>query len=103
VPFNELFTDQDGDGDAGGIVHEVVTLDGCTVYDGLGYGDSDGLLLDETALATEDEMCRMVRLCGKRLWQNPVLAVTVTDCGGSSATATSVIPVSVLIPASQCP
>jgi hypothetical protein len=103
VNFSELFTDGDDDGASGGVVHELVTFDGCVVYDGLTYGDGDGLLLDETAPATGGEVCRLVQLCGRRQWQDPVVAVTATDCGGNSTTASSVIPGSFVIPLSQCP
>jgi hypothetical protein len=102
IPFSSLFTDSDDDGATGGVVHEVVSLDGCAAYDGLTYGNRDGLLRDETLPASQDEQCRLVKLCGKRQWTNPTLAITATDCGGNSTTATKTIPGVYQVPTSLC-
>ncbi len=88
LPFSSLFASGDNDGASGGVVHEVVTVDGCVVYDGFTYGDRDGLLGDESASTREVPICDMARACGRRHWTNPVIGVTATDCGGNSETAT---------------
>lgn len=103
IPFSQLFSDADDDGATGSVVHETVKVDGCLVYDGLTYGNGDGLLLDEKLPATEDEMCRLVRLCSKRDWRDPVIAVTATDCGGNSSTARMVVPGGYHVAPSRCP
>lgn len=83
VPFQTFFTDGDDDGALGAVVHERITIDGCTFYDGLTFGDRDGLLLDETLPFDADAVCRLARMCGRTQWTNPVVAVEATDCGGN--------------------
>ncbi len=100
VPFSSLFTSSDDDGASGGVVHEVVAVDGCVVYDGSTYGDRDGLLSDETVSSRDVTLCDMARACGRRHWTNPVIAVTATDCGGNATTASIVAPGDYL--ASEC-
>jgi len=40
LPFSIIFrADDDDDGATGGVVHEVVKVQGCVIYDGLTYGD----------------------------------------------------------------
>lgn len=87
IPFGYLFASSDNDGASGGVVHESVAVDGCTIYDGATYGNGNGLLSDESLPATEDEMCRLARLCGQREWHDPVVSVSVTDCGGNTTVA----------------
>jgi hypothetical protein len=73
------------------------------VYDGLTFGDGDGVLLDEVLPAAEDEMCRLARLCGRRRWNNPVITVAATDCGGNSTTDTMVKPGYYYASPQRCP
>ncbi|HEX6851651.1 MAG TPA: choice-of-anchor D domain-containing protein [Candidatus Polarisedimenticolaceae bacterium] len=83
VPFQELFTDGDDDAALGDVVRERITIDGCTFYDGMTFGDRDGLLLDELLPIDTDAVCRLARMCGRTQWTNPVVAVEATDCGGN--------------------
>jgi len=83
VPFQELFSSDDGDGATGDVVREQVLVDDCVVFDGLIFGDADGLLLDEVVRGDEETLCRMVRLCNTREWRDRVIGVRVTDGGGN--------------------
>ena len=74
----------------GEVVHEWILVDDCVVYDGLTYGDGDGLLLDESAEIHEDELCRLRRLCDEEVWEDPVIEVWATDCGGNMNSASYV-------------
>lgn len=102
VPFPKLFRDADDDGAKGGIMHEAVTIDGCLAYDGATYGNRDGLLRDETVPATAEGVPDRA-LCGQQEWIDPVIAVTVTDCGGNTAAASARIPGHFGAPANRCP
>ena len=103
IPFQSIFVSGDDDRASGAVVHETIAVDGCVMYDGLTFGDGDGLLLDEVLPAAEDEMCRLVRLCGRRNWENPVVTVTVTDCGGNPATDTMIKPGKYYASPQRCP
>ncbi len=103
IPFAAFFTSGDDDRATGSVVHETIAVDGCVVYDGLSFGDGDGVLLDEVLPAAEDEMCRLVRLCGRRRWSNPVVTVTATDCGGNSTTDTMIKPGNYYASPQRCP
>ena len=90
IPFQEVFLSDDADGAIGEVVHEWILVGDCVVYDGLTYGDGDGLLLDESAEIHEDEMCRLRRLCDEEVWEDPVIEVWATDCGGNMSSASYV-------------
>jgi hypothetical protein len=87
VPFSVVFRAGDDDGAAGGVVHEVVKLQGCTIYDGLTYGNRDGLLSDESLAVTGTELCRLAAACGFTTLSQPELRVEATDCGGNVGVA----------------
>lgn len=92
VAFPELFATGDADGAAGGIVHEVLLVDDCTLYDGDSYGDRDGLLSDEQLDLDRQALCELAERCGTRRWQDPVVEARATDCGGNTAAASFVLP-----------
>lgn len=83
VPFSVVFTAQDNDAAGGGVVHEVLKLAGCTVYDGYAYGDNDGLLSDESMSVTKAEMGKIATPCGFTELNRPALTVEATDCAGN--------------------
>lgn len=87
IPFQLLFASADDDGAAGGVVHEVIYLDDCALYDGAEWGDKDGLLSDEQLIINQPALCRAVSLCGTRTWTNPTLTVKAWDCGGNEGVA----------------
>jgi hypothetical protein len=87
LPMSVVFAASDDDGASGGAVHEVVKLQGCAIYDGLTYGDMDGLLSDEVIQLTQAELCRLAALCGFTELHGPELRVEASDCGGNMATA----------------
>ena len=62
LPFEIVFQADDADGAMGGVVHEVVKLDGCTIYDGNTYGNGDGLLSDEHLPLSYTELTRARRV-----------------------------------------
>ncbi len=103
IPFQQFFRDSDDDGAAGDVVHETIAVDGCTVYDGFDFGNRDGRLLDESLPATEDEMCRLVRLCHRRAWNSPTITVTARDCGGNATTRTMIKVGTYTASESRCP
>jgi hypothetical protein len=102
-PFALIFVSADDDAASGGPVREVVLLDDCTLYDGSLYGDGDGLLSDESLVMDDAALCRAVRLCHRREWQNPVISVAAWDCGGNRGEAGRVVPGSFRVPSSRCP
>lgn len=87
LPFAVVFHDADDDGAAGAVVHELVKLQGCTLYDGSEFGDRDGLLSDEALLVGAGELCRLAAKCGLGVLSNPELSVEATDCAGNRAVA----------------
>ncbi len=103
IPFDTFMATSDDDGASGGVVHESVAVDGCVVFDGLTYGDQDGLLPDEVVPLNEDTACRLVRLCGRRTWINPVIEVRATDCGGNTGVASMTKELSFTISMTRCP
>jgi hypothetical protein len=92
IPFQQTFSSHDNDGAAGLVVRERILVDGCVFYDGNAYGDNDGLLLDEALPATEDELCRLKRLCRRSTWADPVITVEATDCAGNVSTSRKTKP-----------
>jgi N-acetylneuraminic acid mutarotase len=87
LPFNVVFRDRDDDGAPGEALQEIVKLDGCTMFDGLTYGNRDGLLSDETLSVGQDELCRAAARCGFTSLSQPELRVEATDCGGNVGVA----------------
>ncbi len=83
LPLSVVVASSDDDGATGGVVYEVVKLDGCLIYDGWSYGDQDGLLSDEAIALTRAELCRISVLCGFTELERPELRVEATDCGGN--------------------
>jgi hypothetical protein len=83
TPFDIVFESDEDDLAAGGVIHEVVTMEGCPIYDGADYGDGDGLLSDETLVVDRSELCRISDTCGFDLLEDVTLVVEVTDCGGN--------------------
>jgi hypothetical protein len=86
IPFNIIFESNDIDGANGDVLHEFVTFDGCTVYDGYLFGDNDGHLSDEVLIVDAAELCRIGDLCGFPVLDEPVLTVSATDCGANVGT-----------------
>jgi hypothetical protein len=83
-PFNLTFSASDDDGAAGDVVHEVMKLDGCVIYDGATFGsDPDGLLSDDVLVFRPSELCRIRQECGIDVLTDPELRVEATDCGGN--------------------
>lgn len=82
LPFNVVFTD----GDACGVTHEVLEIQGCLVYDGNTYGDQNGLLSDEAIPITTAELCRIASKCGFTTLSNPEFRVRAFDAAGNSGT-----------------
>jgi hypothetical protein len=81
-PFNLTFSASDDDGAAGEVVHEVMKLSGCVIYDGATFGpDPDGLLSDDVLVFEPSELCRIRSECGFDILVNPELRVEATDCG----------------------
>lgn len=102
IPFQLTFTTSDNDGASGATVHEVVLFDGCLIYDGDTFGNKDGLLNDEAVWIDDAALCRAATRCGKRSWQNAVIAVRTTDCGANETTGTTVLKGTVSTPPGGC-
>jgi hypothetical protein len=83
LPFTLVFTASDEDGATGGVLHEVVYLSGCPIYDGVTYGNGDGLLSDETLMLDQAELCRISEMCGFAVLESPEFLVEATDCAGN--------------------
>lgn len=96
------FTSDDDDGASGGVVHEVIKLANCPIFDGLTYGDGDGLLSDETIQLGPGEACRIWRDCGFGTLSNAELRFEATDCGGNLGSASVRIPGRLTIRPSAC-
>ncbi len=103
VPFTELFAAADEDGAAGDVVHELIEVDGCVLYDGNEYGDGDGLLSDEEVTLDIGALCRAAELCHREVWAYPVVRVHAWDCGGNEGTAYAQVPVSFTLVPGVCP
>jgi sugar lactone lactonase YvrE len=88
LPLDIVFNATDDDGATGGVVHEIIYIDGCAVYDGLTFGDGDGLLQDETVRLSRAELCRIADQCGFTSLNEPMLRVGATDCAGNLGTDT---------------
>lgn len=83
LPLAVLYSANDDDGAAGGIVHERIRFDGCTILDGATYGDGDGLLTDESLALTVANLCAAAERCGFTTLVEPELRVEATDCAGN--------------------
>ena len=93
LPFSELFTAHDNDGASGGVLLEQMFFDDCLVFDGLTYGNGDGLLSDESAVLDHPTLCEAVARCGLSGLDEPVVRVEATDCGNNVGVASRIIPV----------
>jgi hypothetical protein len=83
-PFSMTFSARDDDDATGGVVHEVMKLDGCVIYDGSTFGpDPDGLLSDDVLVFGPSELCRIRQECGFDVLVAPELRVEASDCGGN--------------------
>ncbi|HEX6852984.1 MAG TPA: hypothetical protein VF139_16430, partial [Candidatus Polarisedimenticolaceae bacterium] len=87
VPMALVFSTSDDDGATGGVVHEKIELDGCSIFDGSTYGDADGLLSDETIALDLGALCRVANACSRSALSAPVLELKATDCGGNVGSA----------------
>ena len=88
LPLDLVFTASDDDGALGDIAHERILLNGCLLYDGLTFGDMDGLLEgppDDPALVLDEALlCFAAETCGWTSIIDPVLTIEATDaCGGN--------------------
>jgi hypothetical protein len=83
LPLSVVFTATDDDDADGSVVHEIIKLKGCVIYDGNEYGDRDGLLSDEEVTLNEDELCRIAEECPFTSLVNPRLTVKAFDCAGN--------------------
>jgi len=97
LPFRIAFTAADDDGAAGGVVHEIIKLQDCVIYDGSTYGDGDGLLSDESVTLDVPELCRISALCGITNLTRPTIRAEATDCGGNRGSAARTFPGSVTL------
>jgi len=81
LPITIRFTSQAG---TSPIVRETVGLESCVIWDGLTYGDRDGLLSDEQTLQTNKYiLCQAMARCGFTILSYPRIRVTSTNaCGG---------------------
>ncbi len=102
VPFSAGVQIVDPDGDETHLVHEVVYLDGCPVFDGSTYGDMDGLVTDELMPLERGTLCTALTLCGQSVFENPVFRVEATDCGGNTGFAESSVIGSFTISPTLC-
>ncbi len=80
LPINIGFDASDHDGVSGDVIHERVTLDGCLVYDGLVYGDGDGLLSDEKLELSWDGFCQLAETCQFGTLELAALNFEARDC-----------------------
>jgi hypothetical protein len=87
IPMSLLFQSSDSDAASGGVVHEVLKLQGCVAYDGNTYGNGNGLLSDESISFTQAELCRISALCGFTTLTQPEIRVESTDCAGNVGVA----------------
>ncbi len=102
LPFAIFFEAHDDDGATGGVLHEVVKLAGCPIYDGWTYGNQDGRLADETLPMSQAELCRLAEKCGFDCLDHPELRVEATDCGGNVGFDSSIYPGSVILKPGLC-
>ena len=83
LQFSLGFNTSDEDNATGGVVHELIKLNNCTIYDGLSYGNGDGLLSDESVWINQTELCRISDICGFTVLNQPVIRIEASDCGGN--------------------
>ncbi len=92
IPINVVFNADDNDGAQGGIAREVIKLQGCTIYDGLTYGDRDGLLSDELIQLNKFKLCQFMARCGFTILYEPKIRVEATDaCAANTGFAERII------------
>lgn len=95
IPFSSLFEADDEDGAAGEVLVERMYLDDCLIFDGLDYGDGDGLLRDESATFDKPTLCGALARCDWSAADGSVLRVDATDCGDNRGTASRSLPVEI--------
>ena len=84
VPISDYLSTSDDDGAAGVVLRERILVDDCVVYDGLHYGNGDGLLLDESVDIGRGLWCRAYSICGRTHFLDAVVAAEASDCGGNT-------------------
>jgi N-acetylneuraminic acid mutarotase len=102
IPFTVALLSSDDDGASGDVVHEVVKLNGCVAFDGLTYGDQDGLLSDEVMRLTNAELCRIFTACGFRGLLDAEVRAEATDCGGNVGSAVEIVPGKLRVKSGTC-
>ena len=100
--FSLLWKATDADGATGGVTSERVFIDNCLLWDGVTYGDHDGLLSDETLVLGREELCTLARTCGVVALRNPKVRVEARDCGGNSGSASATLAGTFRIPTRMC-
>jgi hypothetical protein len=93
MPFTDLFTADDDDDAAGDVLMESVYMDGCLIYDGVTYGNGDGLLSDETLLFDHAVACEAIARCALTGMDQVTVRVDVEDCSGNLATDETLLAV----------
>ena len=87
TPMSMFVSTNDDDNLNGDVVFEQVVLeqDGilCTLLDGNGFGDGDGLLSDETLDVSVAQLQNTVTTCGIARLDKPMICFEATDCGGN--------------------
>ncbi len=92
IPIDIRLRSRDDDGASGGIAREVIKLSGCVIYDGLTYGDRDGLLSDELIQLNKYKLCQFMTACRFQILSWPTIRVEATDaCGGNTNGAQRII------------
>jgi hypothetical protein len=102
IPFSDLFTAHDDDGASGDVVQERVLFDECLLFEGLEYGDGDGLLSDELAVLDGTLFCEAIARCGLPEIDEPEVRFEAIDCGGNEGKPTRVIRVFPVVSQSAC-
>ena len=102
IPFSLVWKATDADGATGGVTSERVFIDNCLLWDGVTYGDHDGLLSDETLVLGREELCTLARTCGVVALRNPKVRVEARDCGGNSGSASATLAGTFRIPTRMC-
>lgn len=88
LPVDLFVSTNDDDGVEGGVTAERIYIEDCLVYDGMTYGDGDGLLTDENIEFSVTELCRLNEMCGWGDLNRPVMRVEADDCGGNVGEST---------------
>lgn len=97
-----VFRAHDDDGATGDVVRQIVRIQGCVAYDGIDYGNHDGLLTDEEIHLSGEELCRIARTCGFGSLERPELRVESWDCAGNIGTASRELSGRILLVPGLC-